>query len=120
MRSNLVAGAVLLALATPAVAESWDFVLVNKTGRAIRTVEVAPAGSGAWAKEKLAEDIVVSDIEPGEDHTVHFDRDAQACKFDVRLTFADDSTATAGGLDVCDYAFAEFSFKGETLAVKGS
>lgn len=119
MRMKMVAGAALLALAAPALAENWDFVLVNKTGRTIKMVEVAPAGSGAWAKQKVEEDIA-SDIKPGNDHTVHFEKDASACKFDVRLTFADDTTATAGALDVCDYAFAEFSFNGETLAIKGS
>jgi hypothetical protein len=119
MLGRMVAGAVLLAFAAPALAESWDFVLVNKTGRTIKAVEIAPAGSEQWAKEKIEEDRP-TDIPAGKDHTVHFEKDAKACKFDVRLTFKDDSTATAAGLDVCDYAFAEFSFKGETLAVKGS
>ena len=119
MRIKLVTATVLLAIAAPAQAEDWDFVLVNKTGKTIKQVEIAPSGSEGWSPEKVDEGMD-SKIRNGQDHTVHFAKDDAACKFDVRLTFVDDTTATAQKLDVCDYAFAEFSFKGEVLAVKGS
>lgn len=120
MRLGLIAGVAMLAVTTPALAEKWDFVLVNKTGRTITQVEVAPTGSGEWVQQKVEEDVAVGEVKPGKDHTVHFEKAESACRFDVRLTFSDKSTATATGLDVCDYAFAEFAFKGELLTVRGS
>ena len=119
MVARLLIGAALLTFAAPAYAEDWDFVLVNKTGKTIKQVEVAPSGSEGWTPEKVDEGMD-SKIRNGQDHTVHFTKDDKACKFDVRLTFVDDTAVTARGLDVCDYAFAEFSFKGEALAIKGS
>ena len=119
MRITLVTGAMLLALAAPAHAEDWDFVLVNQTGKTIKQVEVAPSGSGAWAKWKTEEDRS-SEIKPGEDYTVHFTKGAKECQFDVRLTFGDDTTAVAPGLNVCNFAFADFSLKNGSLAMKGN
>ena len=119
MRIQLVIGTVLLALAAPVRAGDWDFVLVNLTGKTIKQVELSPSGSEAWSKWKTEEDRS-AEVKPGEDYTVHFSKDAKACRFDVRLTFSDDSTATAQGLNVCDNAFADFSLKNGTLAMKGS
>jgi hypothetical protein len=112
-------GAMLLCIAAPAVADDWDFVLNNKTGKTIKMVELAPSGGEAWAKEQTDEDRP-STIKPGASFTIHFTKDAKACKFDVRLTYSDDSTAVFPGLNVCDNAFADFSYKGETPVVKGS
>lgn len=119
MRTKLLIGAVLLALAAPVHGEDWDFVLVNLTGKTITQVELAPSGSGAWFKWKTEEDRS-SKIEHGADFTVHFNKADKACRFDVRLTFDDNSTAVAPGLNVCDYAFADFSFRNGTLAMKGN
>lgn len=119
MRMKLVIGTVLLALAAPAQADDWDFVLVNKTGKTIKQVELALSGSDAWFQWKTEEG-VSSAIKPGVDYTVHFGKDAKACRFDIRLTFDDDSTAVAQGLNVCDHAFADFSFKNGALTAKGS
>lgn len=119
MRMKLVIGTLLLALAAPAHAEDWDFVLINKTSQSIKQVELTPSGSDAWSKWRTEEGIS-SEIKPGADYTVHFSKDAKACRFDVRVTFADDSTAVVPALNVCDFAFADFSFKNGTLTAKGS
>ncbi len=119
MRMKLVIGTVSLALAAPVHAEDWDFVLVNKTGKTIKQVELAPSGSESWFKWKT-EDDKASTIKPGVDFTVPFSKEPKACQFDVRLTFEDDSTAAVRGLNVCNYAFADFSLKDGVLAVKGS
>ncbi|MFA9200014.1 MAG: hypothetical protein ACEQR8_02325 [Cypionkella sp.] len=120
MRIKLLAGGLLLTLATPAFAENWDFVLVNKTGKTIKLVELAEAGSGAWAKDKRDEDVSTGKIKPGEDYTVHFEKLGEACKFDVRMTFDDDSQAVWAGFDVCKYAFGDFSLNGDLPVVKGT
>ena len=119
MRMKLVIGTLLLASAAPAYAEAWDFVLVNKTGKTIKQVELAESGSDSWSKWNTEED-KVSTIKPGVDFTVPFTKEAKACQFDVRLTFDDDSTATAQKLNVCNYAFADFSLKDGVLTAKGN
>lgn len=119
MRIKLVIGSLLLALGAPAHAEDWDFVLVNKTGKTIKQVELAESGSDSWFKWKT-EDDKASTIRPGVNFTVPFSKEPKACQFDVRLTFNDDSTAVARGLNVCNYAFADFSLKDGVLAVKGN
>ncbi len=120
MRIKLAAGGLLLTLAAPAMADNWDFVLVNKTGKTIKLVEVSEAGSANWAKEKREEDLGTGKIKPGEDHTVHFDKGAKSCKFDVRMTFEDDSQAVWAAFDVCKFAFGDFALKGDLPTVKGT
>ena len=120
MRIKLLAGGLLLTIATPALAESWDFVLVNKTGKPIKLVEVSASGAADWKKELLEEDRVKGDIKPGADHTVHFEREPKACSFDVRMTFGDDTQAVWTGFDVCKFAFGDFALKGDLPVVKGT
>ncbi|MGX7952006.1 hypothetical protein ACWPM1_05505 [Tsuneonella sp. HG249] len=120
MRIKLLAGGLLLTLATPALAENWDFVLVNKTGKTIKLVEVSQTGVSDWKKDKRDEDQGPSTIKPGEDYTVHFDKDAGVCKYDVRVTFDEDSQLIFPAFDACKYAFGDFALKGELPVLKGS
>jgi len=118
MVAKLMIGAVLLAAATPAVAEDWDFVLVNKTGKTVKTIELSDTGKAAWVAERLEEGRVNDPVRSGASHTVHFDK--TSCKVDVRLTFADGGQTVWSNFNVCDYPFGEFAFKGEVPVVKGS
>ena len=119
MVAKFLIGAALIAVtAAPAYAEDWDFVLSNKTGKTIKTIELSESGKAQWNPEKLDEDMVHDPIRPGTNHTVHFDK--SACSVDVRLTFADDSQAVFTGFNACDNAFGDFSFKGDLPVVKGS
>ena len=117
MVAKLLIGAALLAVAAPALAEDWDFVLVNKTGKTIKTVEVSEVGKAEWTPETLDEDMVHDPVRNGMNHTVHYDK---GCKVDVRLTFSDGSQSVFGNFNACDYAFGDFSFKGELPVVKGT
>jgi hypothetical protein len=118
MVARFLIGAALIAVAAPAYAEDWDFVLTNKTGKTIKTVELSDSGKAQWAQEKLDEDMVHDPIRPGTNHTVHFDKNA--CSVDIRLTFADDTQAVFTNFNACDNAFADVSFKGDLPVVKGS
>jgi len=118
MIAKLLIGAALVAVAVPAHAEDWDFVLVNKTGKTIKAIELSEAGKAQWAKEKLEEDRVNDPVRAGTSHTVHFDK--TSCSIDVRLTFADDSQTVWSKFNACDYPFGDFAFKGEVPVVKGS
>jgi hypothetical protein len=118
MVARILIGAALLSLAAPAYAEDWDFVLVNKTGKSIKLIELSESGKAAWVQEKLDEDMVNDPIRPGVNHTVHFNK--TGCSLDVRLTFNDGSQAVWSNFNPCDFAFGDFSFKGELPVVKGS
>jgi hypothetical protein len=118
MLAKLIIGAALLAAAAPAYAEDWDFVLVNKTGKTVKAVELSGAGKAAWVSEDVREERENKPVKPGESHTVHFDK--QECTLDIRLTFSDDSQTVFSNFNACDNAFGEFSYKGELPVVKGS
>lgn len=122
MRFKMLLGAGLVMAATPALAEQWDFVLVNKTGKTIKLVEVATAGSGDWKKDLRDEEIRGEwNIKPGADYTVHFDKDEKVCKYDVRLTLdGEDTPLVWPGFDTCKYAFGDFTLNGGVPTVKGS
>jgi len=98
---------VALTLATPALADPWDFVLTNQTGKTIKLVEVSPTGQGAWTPEVVDKDITPdTSIRNGSNQPVHFDKAGDACVFDVRLTLDDGSSMVWNKLNVCDDAFA--------------
>ena len=121
MKLKLTVAAGLMLSAAPALAENWDFVLVNKTGKTIKLVEVAQAGTGEWKKDMRDEDMGDSKVRPGADYTVHFEKDAKACKYDVRLTFdGEEAPVVWTGFDACKFAFGDFALNGGVPSVKGS
>lgn len=121
MRIKLLAGGLLMTLGTPAFAEPWDFVLVNKTGKTIKGVEVSESGKADWKKEVTDEGRVATNIKPGDDHTVHFEKGGNVCKYDVRLTFdGDDTPVIWTGFDACKFAFGDFALAGGVPTVKGT
>jgi len=117
MVAKFLIGAVLLAVAAPAYAAEQEFVLVNKTGKTIKTIELSDVGKGEWVPETLDEDMVHDPVRNGMSHTVHYDK---SCSVDVRLTFSDGSQSVFGKFNACDYAFGDFSFRGELPVVKGT
>ena len=121
MRTTLIIGGLLLTLAAPASAEPWDFVLINKTDKAIKLVEVSETGKADWKKEILDEEEgrVKSDVKPGQDYTVRFEKSPKACAFDVRMTFADDTQTVWTNFDVCENPIGNFSLKGGVPVAKG-
>jgi hypothetical protein len=121
MRFKLLVAVFAMAGAAPALAENWDFVLVNKTGKTITMVEVSPAGAANWKKDRREEDLGPSKIAPGDDYTVHFDKDPKVCKYDVRMTFdGEDTPVIWAGFDTCKFAFGDFALNGGMPTVKGT
>jgi hypothetical protein len=100
-----------LTLAAPAMADDWDFILINQTGKAIKEVELAPNGGTSWQKNKVEEDMAKKGpIKTGARSTIHFDKAGSQCKYDVKATFEDDSTAVWSGINVCDAAFVTIKY----------
>lgn len=102
--------AATLVLAAPALAEDWDFILVNNTGKAIKAVEIAAAGSGTWQANKIdAELRKETGIRPNAKTTIHFDK-GSGCKYDLKATFEDGASATWSGFNVCDNSYITISY----------
>jgi hypothetical protein len=104
MKLAVMAAAALL-LAAPALADEWDFVLVNNSGKPIKKVELAPATTTTWQENKVDADLKKEDsIKPGGRMTVHFDK-GPGCKYDIKATFVDDTASTWSAVNVCDNAY---------------
>lgn len=115
-----IASALVLAAATPALADDWDFMLVNNTGKLIEKIEVAPAGSGSWAENKVDPELKKDGkVKAGGKTTVHFDKGNQ-CKYDVRATFEDKSTAVWSGYNACDNSYLTIAFTGDKPTFKAN
>ncbi|WP_084583743.1 hypothetical protein [Sphingomonas azotifigens] len=115
-----VASAAILAVASPALADDWDFMLVNNTGKLIEKIEVAPAGSGSWTENKVDPELKKdTKVKPGGKTTVHFDKGAQ-CKYDVRATFEDKSTAVWSSYNACDNSYLTIAFTGDKPTFKAN
>lgn len=112
MRKTLIVAAVAVAaMAAPALAEDWDFVLINSTGKLIKTVEISPAGAAKWQANKVEEDMAKSDgIKVGARMTLHFDKPESQCRFDVKGTFDDGSSAVWSNINVCDNAYVTLKY----------
>ncbi|WP_044333879.1 hypothetical protein [Sphingomonas hengshuiensis] len=97
-------------VASPALAEEWDFVLINGAGKAIKTVEVAPTGTTTWQANKKDEDVKhEAEVKAGGRMTVHFDKGSE-CRYDVKVTFADDSTGVWARINLCDNSYVTVKY----------
>jgi hypothetical protein len=120
MKKLALAALAAAAFAAPAFAEEWDFVLLNDTGKPIKTIDLAEAGTGSWVANKLDPEMKREGVTgPGKRTTVHFDKGA-ACKYDIKATFADDSSAVWSGINLCDNAFVTLSYAGGKPSFKAN
>ncbi|MES2986790.1 MAG: hypothetical protein V4808_02680 [Pseudomonadota bacterium] len=106
---KLAVAAAALLVAAPALADDWDFILINNSGKGIKKVELAPTGTTTWQDNKLDPEMKRDPItKAGGRMTVHFDKGA-TCKYDVKATFADDTAATWTSINICDNSFVTVS-----------
>ncbi|PVX28980.1 hypothetical protein [Sphingomonas pokkalii] len=109
----IIASAAILAAASPALADDWDFLLTNNTGKPIEKIEVAPSDSGVWAENKVDTELnKTGKVKPGGKTTVHFEKSPSVCKFDLRATFEDKSSAIWSTINVCEYSYVIIAFTG--------
>jgi hypothetical protein len=104
MRKLLLTATAAMLVATPAFADAWDFILTNSTGKEIKLIEVAPTGTTTWQKNIVEEGMKATTTKPGARMTVHFDKGAP-CKYDIKATFADDTTMVWTGFNACDDSY---------------
>ncbi len=110
--------ALTFAAATPALAEDWDFVLINAAGKPIKTIEVAVAGSGSWAPNKVdPETRREGPIKPGARTTVHFDKATGQCRYDIKATFEDGASQVWTAANICDNSYITIRLVGDKATI---
>lgn len=117
---HLIALAALTLAAAPALAEDWDFILTNEAGKPIKTIEIAVAGSGAWKPNVKDEGAADRALAPKGRTTVHFDKPAGQCKFDIKATFADATSQVWTGANLCDNSYITVKLAGGQATISGS
>lgn len=111
MRTTLITAAAALMVATPVFADDWDFILTNSSGKTIKTVEVSPAGTGKWQSNKVDPELKKEGlVKAGGRMTVHFDKEGNQCRFDVKATFEDATSAVWTSINVCDNSYVTIRY----------
>lgn len=112
MKATIALIAAMLA-ATPALAEEWDFILTNASGKAIKNLALAPAGSTDWKPRTIDADVKQDPlIKPSARTTVRFDKAASQCRYDLQATFEDGTTLVWSGANVCNNSYFTLKLAG--------
>ncbi len=110
MRITLITVAAALMVATPALADDWDFVLTNNSGKSIKTIEISATGANSWVANKVDPEYKKDALlKNSAKMTVHFDK-GEGCKYDVKATFEDGTSAIWSGINVCDNAYVTIRY----------
>lgn len=101
-----IALATALVAAAPAVAEDWDFMLTNGSGKPIKTIELAPSGTTDWKAQTVDPETRREPlIKAGAKTTIRFDKAAGQCRYDLRATFEDGTTQVWSAANICDNSY---------------
>lgn len=115
LRYFAAAMAAVLALAGPALAGDQDFTLINNTGLVVNEVYVSPSAVDDWEEDVLGQDV----LGHGARTAIRFERDAEACLWDLRVVYTDGEAADWGGLNLCEISVIAIEYDartGETTA----
>ena len=118
MRYALIAAVGLLGVAAPAIAEAWDFILTNNTGKEIKTIEVSVAGANDWKPNVIDDQSKPKPLKAAGRTTIHFDKGSQ-CRYEIKATFADDTSAVFPAVNVCDNTAVTIRYNNGTPAASG-
>jgi hypothetical protein len=80
-------------------AANLDFIIVNRTGRTIVGLAIAPTGEGAEWSENI---LVQRDVPTGERAAASYTRDIELCRWDVQATYEDGRRQSWPGINLCD------------------
>ena len=103
---------VILATGTAARADPWNIVVINSTGKTIYKIQIAPAATTSWTSATLAamNGAPAAQVPNGDRVEAHFDRPDSICRYDLKTSFTDQSTATFSGVNVCDNSYVTLKF----------
>ncbi|WP_447727931.1 hypothetical protein [Sphingomonas koreensis] len=103
----------LMLVATPVLAEDWDFILTNASGKPIKTIELAPSGTADWKPQTVDPETKRDPvIKPSARTTIHFDKAANQCRYDLRATFEDTTTQVWSSVNICDNSYITLKLAG--------
>lgn len=98
----------LAAIAAPAHAEPWDMVVVNQTGKSLRSVEFAPSPNTRWQNQ--SQTLTSAIIPTGGRFTAYFDKPVSKCRFDLKGIFTDTGSAVWSSINVCDNSYVTIKY----------
>jgi hypothetical protein len=98
----------LAAIAAPAHADAWDMVVVNQTGKSLRSVEFAPSPNTIWQDQ--SQTLTRAIIPTGGRDTAHFEKPASKCRFDLKAVFTDTGSAVWSSINVCDNSYVTIKY----------
>lgn len=120
MLRTAMALAAALTVAAPALADDWDFMLTNSTGKVIKSIEIAAAGTGSWAPNKFDPELrKEASVKTGGKTTVHFDK-GPGCKYDLKANFEDGTSAVWPAIDVCSNSYVIIRYDAGKPSFKAS
>lgn len=92
--------AACLFTATLAWAGEQDFIIHNRTGFTVVTLQVSESGDDEWGPDILGMDV----LETGESAEITFDRSEDACLWDIRVTYDDGDESDWRQVNLCETA----------------
>ncbi|WP_343520252.1 hypothetical protein [Sphingomonas sp.] len=106
-----LAGAMLAA--APAFAEDWDFMLTNGSGKPIKTIELAPAGTTEFKPQTVDPETRRDPIiKVGAKTTVRFDKAEKQCRYDLKATFEDGTSLVWTSANICENSYVTLKLAG--------
>jgi hypothetical protein len=96
-------------------ASDADFKLVNKTGYQINEVYVGPTSSDNWGSDIMGPDAIPT----GSAVNISFPHGGSACKYDIKVKYADGDTATWTNINLCQYETISLYWDGSTTRAVG-
>ena len=104
--------------AAPALAEDSDFLLTNQSGKPIKLIELAPAGTADWKPQAIdAETKRETAVKANARTTIRFDKAADQCRYDLRATFEDGTTQVWSGANVCENSYITLKLAGDKATI---
>lgn len=93
----LISFALLVSLSVLAFAGQQDFEVKNATGVTVEKIYVSETSKDEWEEDVMGQDV----LKDGESVEIKFDRDTEACKFDLKAVDEDGDEMIFTGLDLC-------------------
>ena len=115
MRMLLAAALITGLLHSPAAAGTQNFTILNNTGYPIERVYVSASAKDDWEEDVLGRDT----LPDGERTKIRFDRDEEACLWDLKVVYEDEESAEWQGINLCKVSVVALSYDrktGETSA----
>ena len=107
MKTLLLAAVLgLSAIAAPASAASQDFTILNNTGYPIAQVYVSASAKEDWEEDVLGKDILAD----GDRTKIRFNRDEDACLWDLKVVYSDEESAEWQGINLCKVSVVALSY----------